>query len=286
MFIINITQGFGGANAVETLSFSAFNILAFILSVIAGYIVLYILFGMGIQKLAENQNIDSRFAFVPFARYILLGKIIGETRFFGKKIKNIGKIVAWVVLGTFVVSLASDLLGYYHLLHDVFNGETVFLDINFVMATMNWVGPTYSTYGVTYKVFAYALSWFALLCNIAYIGITVMWTFRLFRKYSMRNYILFSLFSTILCAMTLGSELGFLFTFVLNLSGIFVFVVRNNKPINIEEFMKKRFSNYYGMPHGFNPFANDNEKTNPFTDSPFDDFNKKDENDSPFDDFK
>ena len=131
------------------------------------------------------------------------------------------------------------------------------------------------------------VSWLALLAGIAYIGITFMWTFRLFRKYSMRNYILFSFFSVILCVMMLGTELGFLCMFALNLSGIFLFVVRNNKPINIEEFMKKQFSNYYGMPHGHNPFDNGSEGKNPFNGDPFSDFNKNNkDDDNPFDEFK
>ena len=153
----------------------------------------------------------------------------------------------------------------------------------------NITGETYDLANRTFKICAFVSNWVAYVAGLLYIVATWLWTYKLFRKYAMRNHILFAFFSIILCFATLGSEAGFLFTLALNISSIFVFIVRNNDPIDVDEFMKKQFTSYYGMPSGFNPFNDpygQGQQANPFDDFEKEPKTKKPEDDSPFDEFK
>ncbi|MBE5756564.1 MAG: hypothetical protein E7342_02075 [Clostridiales bacterium] len=290
MFIFTITS----AEEVLTLQMTKGQIWSFIIATALIFLALHFLCGFGLKRLAEKQKISAKLAFVPFARYILIGKLIGKTNFFGKKINNFGKIVMGVAIFALVTALISDMFNLFHIIYDVSLDRTVYYDMNLIEGVAYIKGYTYSTVTRTYKIFAFVANWVAYIGGICYIVATWLWTYKLFRKYSMRNHMLFAFFSIILCFATLGSEVGFLFTMALNTAPIFVFIVRNNDPIDIDELMKKQFRSYYGMPSGFNPFndSGENSQTKKQQTNPFDDFEKEQfkkqpkEDDSPFDEFK
>ena len=72
MFIFTITNTEG----VMTLQMTKGQLWSFIVATILVFAGLFLICGFGLRKLAKNQNISSKLAFVPFARYILIGKLI------------------------------------------------------------------------------------------------------------------------------------------------------------------------------------------------------------------
>ena len=146
---------------------SAFTYMATQLAV---YIVLYVFMGIGVYRLSVNNGVSTpALAFVPFARYYQIGKLVGSVRLFGISIKNIGLIVTIAAAADFVCANLYDLLVYGRLFVDFVNEVPVTLPES-----------TFVTYLVD-------------IVNVVYVVFFVFMTIALFRNYERRFFVLYSL---------------------------------------------------------------------------------------------
>ena len=220
---------------------------------VAVWAALFALCGVGIYTMAKRRSIDKPWrAFVPFVRLYLLGKIAGDCRFFGKKIKNIG---LWVMIAqivttlVYIVGAVSEI--YLYVTHGAPTGYTADQ-----FPTWGALAGLSQTAYVAYSLSNSLITVFGLIYEIL---LYLLFT-GLCQKYAPRNYMMLSL----------------LVLFLPISQFIIVFVLRNREPINYEAYMRARYEahmrqqqqyrNYQGQqPFGGNPYGNTPYGGNPYT---------------------
>ena len=76
-------------------------------------IALFVLKGIGLYTIGKRENIPNGYlAFIPFASYYYMGKIIGPVKLFGYRLKNIGLLLSLLYFFTFATGIAYDALYY------------------------------------------------------------------------------------------------------------------------------------------------------------------------------
>ena len=224
--------------------------------------------GLSLYEMAERSGVKhSWLGFLPFVNTYYAGKVAGEVHFFGKKMKRAG---LYAMLAEIVYCLleacsitASALLAnpaYFETSY-VGGSASLNLDLASVPAGLRWLisGST----------------WFAILalvCNLVMLVLLCALYTGLYRKYSPRNAFGLTVVSVILPVRAFA-----------------LFAIRNNVPVDYDEYMKERFrqamrsvgmdfheGNPTGTPTG-NPFEGMKPPESPFsefddppTDPPFD----------------
>lgn len=246
------------------------------------FAALFVLQGVGLFVMSEKRGLNKKYlCFIPFANIYQIGRLTGTCDVFGHKMKRAWLYVLLTQVVGFLLCLFSA-ISEYHLF--VGCGDTLIVDPS--SGYVAWETLTRSgMYAYNfYKVSEYLISIVGLIESVL-LFILVM---GLFKKYSPRNYLIFS-WLTIFIPMS---------RFVL------VFVVRNNKPIDFNEYMRKRREAYarraasyggnpygnpyggspYGNPYGGNPYASpQEEKPQRPPEEPFSEFSK--EKQEPFSEF-
>lgn len=203
----------------------------FILS-FAFFVVMYVFMGIGLYKLSKVNGVSNPIlSFVPFARYFQMGKLVGEIRLFGKPTKNMGLIVMIVAIVEFVLKNVYDVVAYAEPFFEIIKTNTLPESI-----------PE-NVYMMLLRVIGYA-------GDIAFFVLFIFLVVALFRSYERKHPILYSV-------------LGALF----NLTGVFVFVIRNHKKFDYMEEMRRRYyGRYYGDPSGGNGYNGYNGYNNNYSD--------------------
>jgi len=220
------------------------------------YFICLMFGGLGLYVMGTRAGVKHAWlAFLPFANTYYSGKIAGESRFFGTKMKRAGlyaMIAELVYVGLEILSLVISF----------FLSNPAFYETQVVggqyRRTLSNVPPQYAW-------MVQGLTWAPLLSMFAFLVLAVFLCTvynALFRKYYERSPFLMTILSVLLPVR------GFIF-----------FAVRKNKPIDYEDYMRKRMEEVMrqsGMPgYGAPPTAN--------SDDPFTEY-KKDEG-SPFSEF-
>ena len=162
------------------------------------FLIVYILGSTGIYVLSKNNSLDKAwFSFVPFLRYVQLGRLVGAMRVFGGVTKNLGVFVAVFAFVSFVAVEIYDVYAYYEPCRQ--------------MAIAN----KYFKPEVTISPATIVLSLTGSVTGVVSSILNIFLTFTFFRLYERKHPILYSI-------------IGLLF----NLSGIFIFVVRKNKKLD------------------------------------------------------
>ena len=221
----------------------------------------YLLRSFGLYILAKNQKVDKAFlAFIPGVWIYIACKIIGKARIFGKTFEQIAIWVAIIFTAFEVLTLAYNIIVYAPLAKYVFildktvhiaDSEVVatnlkrYLEILDVLKLPYFVEKAYYPYGDSFfivskiiEILDYAIYVFSILS----IFITVSVYFALFRKFWPQHYMLASLLSIFL-----------------GLFPVFVFVIRNKKPVDYNEYLRSRYghrANPYGYGGGYGPYGN------------------------------
>ncbi|PWM51853.1 MAG: hypothetical protein DBX60_05935 [Bacillota bacterium] len=183
------------------------------------YVILLIFGGIGLSKLAKKQGLKHRWmGFLPFFNTYYAGKLAGETQFFGQKMKRIGLYamlteILYVVLQLFL--MIATVISYFPQYRTLEVDEGVMTGI----ANSNmpaWLEPTI-LYGnlVAYLIWFFVIIFFCVLF-IAF-----------FRKYYARGPILLAFLSA-----------------VLPFRGITIFAVRNNAPVDYNDYIRRRTQAY------------------------------------------
>ena len=210
-------------------------------------IAMFILKAVAIKTLAKNKGLDKLYlAWIPFFNYILLGKVIGTSYLFRKKVNNIGLLVTIATLTSFTIKTLLELGYYVNTLGDYF-GFTISYDNAFIS---NWMGQK----GAFFTVIWYLYDIIAIIEII----LTATIIFFIFRKYEPERAFIYSIISI----------------FIEFMFGPLLFLIRNKKASPYDDFMRRRvvvIQNPYdnnNVNNGKNNAENDpfpefsNEKTN------------------------
>ncbi len=209
-------------------------------------LVFFIFKGIGLYTIAKRENIKNPFlAFIPFASFYLLGKIVGRVKVFGYHVKNLGLITMISLIVYYALGFTYDILLYGENLVSLF--------------TAGDIGILTSTYGSVWVDVVLAV--FRGISNIVYLICYIFLIMTFFMYYGKSARIAYSLLSI----------------FIDPLFGIFVFVVRKNERFDYSQYMKMRFDSYNANRSGggFNnpekPFTK--ESQNPY--EPYESYEKK-----------
>ncbi len=205
-------------------------------------LVCFIFKGIGLYTIAKREGIKAPFlAFIPFASFYLLGKIVGGVKVFGRHVKNLGLITMITLIVNYALNYTYELLLYGENLVSLF--------------TTGNVGVLPGSYGSVWV--DVVLTVFRGISSIAYIICYVFLVITFFMYYAKKVQILFSLLSV----------------FFDPIFGILVFVVRKNQRFDYSQYMKMRFDSYNANRSG----GGFNNPETPFTreESPYEAYEKK-----------
>ena len=88
------TKGCYNTGNFEVLHSNAKLYAAAVLSGVGVWAILELLLGFGLYAMAKKRNFEKRYmAFIPFVNMLYAGRIAGETRLFGQRMKHAGVFV-------------------------------------------------------------------------------------------------------------------------------------------------------------------------------------------------
>lgn len=256
------------------------SLLAFILIPVVIYLIFFILEGVGLYTMASAQGVRYKWrAFVPFLNSYLMGELTGDCPFCGKKIKSIkvwilcAEIVAFITGALYIICeclLASELFkAFRREVIDIYMGFEVITYEYDVSSMSGWRLIIYNISQVDYYVY--------LIFNLVYLVFYIILLTNFFRKYFAKNY-----FMLVLACV------------LFPIQGACIFAVRNNKPVDYNEYINKRRAQYFNQNrNGYNNYysnRNNGGSSNgrggynydPFTGQPV---NHNTSNDDPFSEF-
>jgi hypothetical protein len=228
-------------------------------SAIPLWLILFLLQGFGLSAMAKGQGIEKRWkAFVPFVNILFIGKLAGESRIFSQKVKRAGM---YAMIAQILSTITCALMIFAELYLYINVGEPTLVPVNPSQYYLDW-GTISGFPRAMENLYRYGGSILSIFQLVYEILIFIM-LMSLYKKYSAKNYMLFS----------------FLSLFVPMSRYIVIFVLRNNKAIDYEALMRKKreeylrrqqqqqqqYGNPFGNPYG-NPFGNpyNNPYGNPF----------------------
>ncbi|MBQ2717814.1 MAG: hypothetical protein IJF75_04380 [Clostridia bacterium] len=235
----------------------AITVLSFTLVLVLS---IYIFKSIAIFLMARNNQVkNSWLAFVPFANFLVLGKLTGPIRIFSLKVKNIGVLLSISLFIACVISNFIDIYCYYDEFYILITQGYIPEEITYVPSVLFTVFSTIDT--VLYFVLIVFIVWF----NICFVS-----------KFSKKHTILLSIIMTLL----FSTELFYL-TYNLVLA-IVVMVLKNKKPFDINEFLAKQREMQQKQAQNTN-YGNPNQNTQNNIDDPFEEFSDKKPTDSGLD---
>ena len=215
---------------------------------------LFVLQGVGLSVMAKNRGVKNRYlAFIPFANLWYLGKLAGDCEIFGRRMKNPGVYAMIAQIATTALCVAIAICE--GLLFTVYASN---LTIDSTTGMMVWTNLT----GTAKAMENFYSNWGDLLCSIVglvYEILIFLIMISLLKKYYAKNYMM----------------LAFVQLFVPLARYIIIFVVRKNKAVDYNEYMRSRYEEFarrqqayrgnpygpYGGPYG-RPYGNPN--ANPY----------------------
>ena len=195
------------------------------------YLILLVFGGIGLNKLAKKQGLKHRWmAFLPFFNTYYAGKLAGETQFFGQKMKRVGLYamiseILYVALQLFV--FVAVIISFFPQYRTLEVSDGVLSGVPNDDAMPSWIDPA-----ITYGSLVAYLLWFFVIVFFCVLYVSF------FRKYYARGPILLAFLSA-----------------VLPFRGFTIFAVRNNAPVDYNDYIRRRTqaymrSNGYQPPYG------------------------------------
>ena len=238
----------------------ASNTLVQLISLCVDYgfmIAAYVFKCIALYTMAKKQNLKNIWmCFVPFLNFIIIGKLIGKAVVWGMQVKNIGLVVCILSFVSFVFSLAYSYRTFVDLIYQVPNGQHITFENGFLNFLYN--------INSTSKVINVILYYVKFFIDLAEIIFEVSMVFMIFRKYNPQRAMLFSILSI----------------FFESLFGIFLFVSRNNDPVDYSAYRVYERRYYGGYPGNNASGQNGGDNANVGTpaDDPFPEFDGANKN--------
>lgn len=213
------------------------NAKPFLCSLCFAAVVFFVLFtfqAIGLYAMAKKQNVKGKWrAFVPFVNVYLIGRLTGPCDVFGIKMKRTGLYAMLSQIVAVIFSLCAMLAEFYLF---CFEGETMLVDASgyAIWESLGKLGMIAYRY---YSISEYLIAVPSLLQSVLFFVLVM----GLYKKYSAKNYLM----------------LSWLELFVPLSRYIVIFVLRNKKPIDFDEYMRKKREEYarrmasYGNPYGY-----------------------------------
>ena len=211
------------------------------------YLILLVFGGIGLNKLAKKQGLKHRWmAFLPFLNTYYAGKLAGETQFFGQKMKRVGLYamiseILYVALQLFV--LIAVIISFFP------QYRTLEITDGVIEGVSNDAMPAWIEPAITYGNLVAYLLWFFVIVFFCVLYVSF------FRKYYARGPILLAFLSA-----------------VLPFRGFTIFAVRNNAPVDYNDYIRRRTQAYMrnnGYQPPYDPYGTQNNGQN---DDPFEGF--------------
>ena len=218
------------------------------------YLILLVFGGIGLNKLAKKQGLKHRWmAFLPFFNTYYAGKLAGETQFFGQKMKRVGLYamiseILYVALQLFV--FVAVIISFFPQYRTLEIEDGVLSGVPNDDAMPAWIDPA-----ITYGSLVAYLLWFFVIVFFCVLYVSF------FRKYYARGPILLAFLSA-----------------VLPFRGFTIFAVRNNAPVDYNDYIRRRTQAYmrnngYQPPYGtYGPGNGGYGSGGPQNDDPFEGF--------------
>lgn len=237
---------------------------------LALFLIELILGGIGIYKIAKKAGIAHPYlGFIPFVNTWYAGKIAGEARFFGQKMKRAGlyamiieilysALVCFFMVLRFLIVKPENFSLKYEIRPDGTSIPYIGMDPTKLSPGSVWM---YNC--CEYGSLVANLLWFLMIVffMVTYIAF--------FRKYYAKNPVIMAL----LCSF-------------LPFRGFVLFAVRNNPPVDYNEYMRRRAEEYARRTYGGGGYMGPNSgEPQPPQEDPFPGFGKKGgADDDPFSD--
>ena len=218
------------------------------------WLALFVLQGVGMYKMVKNRSLKNKWlAFVPFVNIWYMGKLAGTCNIFGRKMKRAGlytvlaQILAVVVCAA---TVAAEIMLYTTYAGDMIQNES---------GSPQWPGLTgFAMYVRNYYYFS---DFIVSIAQLAYTIMLFILLMGLYKKYYARGYLLISWLALLVPASRY----------------VAVFVLRNNKAIDYdaymrakrEEFMRRQQQNPYGNPYNRGPYNQGPYSQNPYGGNPY-----------------
>lgn len=261
----------------------------------------YVLRSIGLYKLAGKNGIKRRFlAWFPGLWVYVACKLIGRYRIFGTSIEKLAILfcilftVAEALVFAYQIILWIPLIGYYLAGGVVYFGSApeianvmpyYWVDGFYVLNTFQNYGNVYAM-GIVVKT----IEVLSMIFEIITIFILVNVYLGLFRKFWPQHFLVVTILALLNKLLpVIGISLP------VSLFGIFVFVIRNRKPINYADYIRSKqqgFYNTYGNPYqnsynqnpyNQNPYGQSQNSTKRPVEEPFSEFGG--DNNDPFSEF-
>lgn len=197
------------------------------------WLVLFVLQGFGLYAMAKKREMKNKWlAFVPFASVWYMGKLAGACDVFGKKMKRPGLYTMISQILTALVCAAT--ITVEILLFTKYGTEEYKIIGEYGVQWSNL--PTAGRYAFNFYVISdYILS----IVQLVYLVLLFILLMGLYKKYYTRGYML----------------LSFVALFVPMSRYIAIFVIRNNKAIDYEAYMRARREEFIRRQQQQNPYG-------------------------------
>ena len=211
------------------------------------FLIVYIFQAVGLFTIAKREGYGNKWmAFVPFFNLYYIGVCAEKNKVYGMKARHFAIITAvleLLLVAGYIIYYVSAFSVWIHIkwtpMQNVNTGETMYYYANgfkdSMPASLDWMGWVFSNLN------DYILSWVELV----FIVLKLLLLTAFFRTYSARQYVWFSVAGALL-----------------PLTGILIYVVRNNKGMSYTDYIRKvRERNYrmyqqqYGNQYNQNPYS-------------------------------
>ncbi len=228
-----------GNSIIESFSVPRGVIISSAIFVLAVILAFYVLRSIGIYKLAVNQGIDKAFmAFIPCVWIFVACKLLGKIKFFGVSFEQVALIVCIVFSCCQVVPFVYNFLRLFPYFAYYLEGGSLTLSVgrNIVLSAGSNFNNIFDTDAV--NILLRILNVTSYFLNIAEVVILVFLYISIFKMFWPQHYILASVLS------------------FLGLFPVFVFAIRNNKPVNFVDYMRSKFYGYRQGGYGPGGYGN------------------------------
>ncbi len=223
--------------------------------------VFYLLRSFGLYGLAKRNNVDKKWlAFIPFFWMYIACKLIKQGKFFNKPFTQLALILALVFTAAEVVALAIQVISYFPLFeYIVIHNRTIYIALDeltvieglaeYMPDSGILIEENFIPYGESLVLMNNILRILNIVSTILGIAATIVEVFvyiNLFKTYWPQNYTFASILSIFI-----------------GLFPVLVFVIRNKKAIDFNEYVRSMYGARYGAPYNpYNPYNTNNNPNN------------------------